>query len=373
MRVGVIVPGFPAAQDAWFLPPIAETQAALQAYADVHVFALSYPPHNATHEWRGVPVQSFGAWKKGAWLPAIITALRREHHRRPFNLLHAYWATEPGLVGALAKQSLGVPLLVTSLGGECVGLPRLPYGAQLRWRWRKLVPYILRRADGVICGSTAQSELVKKIAGSANVRPVLLPLGAKLESALPARTKKSSVRLLAVSALLPVKNIGIILEALAQLPSTVTLEIVGDGPLRSNLEAKTRALGLGERVIFRGWISHEALPEIYANADIFVHASWHEGECFVIEEALAAGLPVVSSRVGIAADVVIPGKNGFLFAPDDRQELTAALRNLLEHPEARRQFGDASRAFAVEELDRARQVEKLFQLYQKIAAHDHSF
>lgn len=366
MRVAVIVPGFPEADESWFLPPVSETQATLQACADVFVFALSYPPQNVTYEWRGVRVRSFGAWKTAAWLPAALSALIAEHRRQPFDLLHAYWATQPGLVGALAKRRLGVPLIITSLGGEFIGLPSLQYGAQLKRRWRKLVPYILRQADYIICGSAAQSELCGKIGGLLEARRVLLPLGAKLEYQPPRRITKESLRLLAVGALLPIKNIGLLLDALAQLPSVVTLEIVGDGPLRRHLEAQARTLGLAKRVVFRGWISHQALPKIYATADVFVHASWHEGECFAIEEALAAGLPVVSSKVGIAGDVVIPGMNGFLFEPGDTAALVAALQHFIERPETCSQFGAASRTIAEEKLDRSRQVEKLIHLYQKI-------
>ncbi|MFQ6115467.1 MAG: glycosyltransferase, partial [bacterium] len=172
-------------------------------------------------------------------------------------------------------------------------------------------------------------------------------------------------RLLAVSALLPVKNIGLILEALKQLLSTVTLEIVGDGPLRPILETQARELGIAQRVVFHGWIPHQALPKIYACADIFVHTSWHEGEGFVIEEALASGLPVVSSKVGIALDVVMPGKNGFLFAPGDIDEFVAALEHLKDRPDECQRFGAVSRAIAEEKLDRSKQVEKLIRLYKR--------
>ena len=78
---------------------------------DIMVFALSHPRTNESYEWQGLPVQCFGACCKGSWLPVSLVSLVKQHSKTKFDLIHAYWATEPGLVGTLAKRIFGIPLL----------------------------------------------------------------------------------------------------------------------------------------------------------------------------------------------------------------------------------------------------------------------
>lgn len=366
LRIAVIIPGFPERNNDWFLPSISKLQVELKKYVDITVFALSHPRSNESYEWQGLPVQSFGAWRKGSWLPVCLVSLVKQHAKTKFDLIHAYWATEPGLVGTLAKRILGIPLLITGLGSEFVSLPEINYGAQLKWRWRRLLPFVLRNADGIIYGSKAQMEMSKKVNGFASGSKILLPIGAEIKSNHIKDKKSHNIRLLTVSSLIAVKNIGIILQAMVKLPKTVTLKIIGDGPLRNDLEELSRNLGLNERVDFMGWIHHEEMYQYHDSSDILVHASVHEGECFAIQEALAAGLPVVSSNVGIAMDVVIPGTNGFLFDPKKPGELTGAINKFVFHPELCQSFATASLAIAQEKLNRLKQVPKLINLYTKM-------
>ena len=210
-------------------------------------------------------------------------------------------------------------------------------------------------------------ELAKKVNGFVSGQKILLPVGVEIKSKLIKDKNSHDIRLLTVSTLTAVKNIGLILQAMVKLPNTVTLKIIGDGPLRKDLEELSRNLGLNERIDFMGWSHHEEMDKYYDSSDILVHASVHEAECFAIQEALAAGLPVVSSNVGIARDVVIPGTNGFLFDPKNPGELASALNKFVNHPALCQSFGTASLAIAQEKLNRLKQVPKLLNLYTKMA------
>jgi teichuronic acid biosynthesis glycosyltransferase TuaC len=123
----------------------------------------------------------------------------------------------------------------------------------------------------------------------------------------PLRERDDRVRLLAIGSLLPVKRVGLILEALARLDSRYTLEVAGKGPLEAALTAQARALGLAERVRFLGEIDGPSLLEALRRTDLVVHASAHEGGSIALLEALATARPVVSTAVGAAPELLAEG------------------------------------------------------------------
>ncbi|HEC35634.1 MAG TPA: glycosyltransferase [Anaerolineae bacterium] len=147
------------------------------------------------------------------------------------------------------------------------------------------------------------------------------------------------------------------------------LWLVGDGDLRPVMEAKAEALGLSQVVRFLG--RRADVPEILADADIFVLASHWEGMPGAIMEAMASGLPVVATCVGGVPELVVDGETGFLVPPGDVQALAAALRRLLDEPELRRRLGHVGHQritthFRLE--DKVREQEEVYiQLYRSNA------
>ncbi|HEX5760593.1 MAG TPA: glycosyltransferase, partial [Thermoanaerobaculia bacterium] len=114
----------------------------------------------------------------------------------------------------------------------------------------------------------------------------------------------------------------------------VTLVLAGDGPQRGELERAAAELAPG-RVRFPGYVPYPELPALYAAADLFVHPAREERWGVSVQEALACGLPVVaSSRVGAAHDLVLPGRNGALYAAGDAEELARRLGEALALPPA---------------------------------------
>ena len=137
---------------------------------------------------------------------------------------------------------------------------------------------------------------------------------------------------LTASRLVPKKNVAGLLHAYpryaAQAPAPLwPLLIVGDGPLKHELEQLSSELGLTGRVCFRGYLSANDMAPLYALASAFILASsYSEQWGLVVNEAMSAGTPVLVSRVcGSAANLVVDGETGFRFDPDDM----AALARLL--------------------------------------------
>ncbi len=107
------------------------------------------------------------------------------------------------------------------------------------------------------------------------------------------------------------------------------LVIAGDGSERGALEAFTRERGL-ERVPFLGYIPYPELPALYAISDLFLHPAREERWGVSVQEALACGLPVItSSRVGAARDLIASGENGATYAAGDDAELARRIDEIL--------------------------------------------
>lgn len=137
------------------------------------------------------------------------------------------------------------------------------------------------------------------------------------------------------------KQIDQIKPVLERVPGT-RLAIIGDGPARADLERHFAGLP----VKFMGYMQGEALSQAYASADIFVFPSALETFGLVVVEAMAAGLPVVSSRVGGVCDVVEEGKTGYTFDVNDIDGMVEGVRRIAVSRERIESMGRAARAFA---------------------------
>jgi colanic acid/amylovoran biosynthesis glycosyltransferase len=150
-------------------------------------------------------------------------------------------------------------------------------------------------------------------------------------------------RLLFVGRLAPAKGVSFLLETIAKIDEAI-LDIAGDGPDRKFLETKAAALGIGGRVRFLGYQSQAEVRDLLRRADVFVMASFAEGLPVVLMEAMAAGVPVVATRIAGIPELVDDGQNGFLVAPSDPSGAATAIRRLLEDAELRNRFAIAGRA-----------------------------
>ena len=160
---------------------------------------------------------------------------------------------------------------------------------------------------------------------------------------------ESGLYFLASARFIPQKNLPMLLRAYARYRETAgaaawPLVLLGDGPLRPELETLVRELGLEHSVSLPGFVQYEALPGFYAGAGAFVHPSTVEPWGLVVNEAMAAGLPVLVSRTcGCAADLVADGENGFLLDPADAGQIAGCLQQVSAPDFPRVRFGEASR------------------------------
>jgi glycosyltransferase involved in cell wall biosynthesis len=139
--------------------------------------------------------------------------------------------------------------------------------------------------------------------------------------------------------------------------------IVGDGPLRQQLQERLQGLGIADRTVLTGL--RRDIPELLAAFDIFVLSSLWEGLPRVLPQAMAAGLPIVCTNAGGAADAVVDGGNGFLVDPYDPDQLAAKVDVLLRHHELRGRMGEEGRR-RVPEFSAIKMVRQIDLLYRRL-------
>jgi colanic acid/amylovoran biosynthesis glycosyltransferase len=157
----------------------------------------------------------------------------------------------------------------------------------------------------------------------------------------PARERDGRARILYVGRLVHEKGVGVLLEALAGLDAELVL--VGDGPRRAELEQRARSLGVHDRVRFAGAVGQDEIRAYYEDADLFCLPSFAEGLPVVLMEAMASGLPVVTTSIAGVPELVEDGVSGLLVRPARPDALREALARVVDDPALRRSFGEAGR------------------------------
>ncbi len=157
------------------------------------------------------------------------------------------------------------------------------------------------------------------------------------------RREHGPLRVLFVGRLVPEKAPDVLLSALAQLPAgTVKARIVGAGPLRDALAAQIDDLGIADRVTLVGPLGQDELPAEYAWADVFCLPSYAEGLPVVLMEAMATGLPVVTTSIAAIPELVVDGVSGAVVPPGRPERVAAALSRLAADPALRIRQGRAA-------------------------------
>jgi glycosyltransferase involved in cell wall biosynthesis len=250
--------------------------------------------------------------------------------------------------GGAAGRPPGFPAVVMSYHSDFVGEAGLK--RFLSVPYARLTRAALEAADVVLAASpqlAARSRFLPAVSSKVRLVPygidttALAPTAACLAGAAELRTRFGGPLALFVGRLVPYKGADVLLRALPAVPE-LRLVMVGDGPLRGELEALAAALGIAHRVAFVGALADEALAAHYRAADVFVLPSVTPNEAFglVQLEAHACGLPVVSTNLPTGVPYVNRHEEtGLVVEPGDISGLAAALNRLVCEADLRRRLG----------------------------------
>lgn len=360
-----------------FVPVWRDMVKALGDRADVVVFPLRLPAAGPPYALDGARVVPLGHGmvrlrRSPAMWRSAVRAVAADHRRRPFDAVLALQAGEPGFVAAIVARRIERPLQVHVAGGElvchralgyglCYGLG---YGSRCRWIERAQVAVALRRADVVTTGCRAMAQRARSglPAGRAH-RVRLAPLGIDpraweanepLVLTGPLAARDTTVpRLLSVADLRPIKDHRLLIHAFARVAAQrpVTLDIVGAGETLAETRALGRQLGVADRIRYWGRVPPVVRHIPFAQAHAFVHASRHEAQGIALIEAAMLGLPIASTRVGVAE--ALPEGGRTLADVGDEDGLVRAIRRALDDATAPLERRAPGRALVSATYDRA--------------------
>ena len=295
------------------------------------------------------------------WAPRLALRLRRERIRA----LHSH------------------EFVMNVYGGAAALLARIPHVATIHGRrWvheqrRRVLAYRLLRRAGMRLVAVSH-DLAGYVAegfelplDALDVVQNGIPLPARADPALRSERRRAARvaaglplegrMVLAVGNLYPVKDHATLLRATARLPEDVRVAIAGRGEEEANLRRLASELGLASRCQLLG--VRDDVERLLAAADVFVQPSRSEGLPLAVLEAMAAGLPVVASRVGGIPEAVVEGRTGLLVEPGEPALLAGALEQVLADADRAASMGEAGRRRSEEEFSIQTMVQRYLRLY----------
>jgi len=342
----------------------------LRAGWRVTALSLAPPPDGPlADEFRaaGVTVDRVARPRPGVD-PMLVVRLARWLRAHHVDLVHTH--NRMSLIyGAPAGRLAGAKVVHTKHGNNPKGGTRLVAGN-----------FSGRFVNAFVAVSPETAEFARKRHEVDERRLLVIPNGIELGRFHPAPAARDRVRrelgidagawvIGTVGRIAPEKNQALLVQAMAPLLGPATrLVIAGDGPLLAALTERVAALGVTGFVHLLG--ARKDVPDLLNALDAFALSSDTEGLPLVVPEAMATGLPVISTAVGGVPSVIEDGQTGFLVARGDEQALRDRAAALRADPAASRAIGDRARAAAIARFSAERMQRDYLELYGRVLARE---
>jgi len=242
---------------------------------------------------------------------------------------------------------------------------------------KSLFRFVGMNTDLITTNSTHTDLLVQKCLSSAASNTFVIPMGINIPDFLNNRKSSSDncrKEILYVGRLIFWKGVQILIEAFSQILKTqydCILIIVGDGPIKGDLEELAYNLHISSSVSFSGNISQKDLNYRYSKANVFVLPSINymeqtEGLGVVLLEAMASGVPVIGSNIGGIPDIIKNEINGLLVPPGDPEALASAIMKILNNPELAEKFAQEGLRTVQERFSWDKISDQFIEIYQEV-------
>jgi glycosyltransferase involved in cell wall biosynthesis len=306
------------------------------------------------HFWRRIEVIE--------WLIKAGFHYRRLLQKNDYDLAHAFFGFPTGW---LCYRNTGkLPYIISLRGSDVPG-----QHARLQLDYKILTPAfraIWKKASTLVACSGGLKDRALLFMPSVSID--VIPNGVELDKFFPAGTKEKSdvLRLLTVGRLSVTKRIEMLIDTVDILHRTackVRLTIVGGGQMEQQLRKIAAEKELRDVIKITGRINSKKMPEVYRNNDIFISASMQEGMSNAMLEAMASGLPIVTTRCEGLSELI--DGNGLIVEQDNIEEIVKAVKRLANNPELYEKMSKAARKQA-EKFNWANVAESYIEQYRKI-------
>jgi len=305
-------------------------------------------------------------------LRALLGLYRMMRTFRP-HIVHTHTA-KAGMLGRLAARVAGVPVVVHTFHGHVL---RGYFGPLTTAFYRAMERGLGASSDVLVAVSDAVKRDLVGLGVAPDAKIRVIPLGLDLEplaGALPRGSLRGEAGVPGdapligiVGRLAPIKDVGTFLRAAAAVRAAVPaarFAVVGDGEERGPLEAERARLGLEGCVFFHGW--RRDMAAVYGDLDVVVNCSRNEGTPVALIEALAAGRPVVATRVGGTPDLLGDGRRGALVPPGDVAALAAGVVDALRRSDPLLARMREGRAYVLAHHSSRRLIDDVDTLYREL-------
>jgi len=297
----------------------------------------------------------------------LVSLLRRNEQRtgKRIDHLHAHFAHDPALIAYLVHRLAGIPFSFTAHARDLYQVPE------------KVLTDRIQRARSVITCCRANLEYLNRIAPSQESKFSLVYHGVNLTDFQSVQDSGASSAsraplILSVGRLVEKKGFQDLLEALLLVKNRgqrFECVIYGDGPLCQQLQEWIEAHGMADEILLKGDRTQQELISVYQNATLFIlipvqtEDGDRDGIPNVLLEAMAVGLPVITTAVAGIPELVDNNQNGLLYQSHDVEGISSGIIELLHNPEKRRQFGSAASKKVKEQFDVAQAAQRLKTLF----------
>jgi glycosyltransferase involved in cell wall biosynthesis len=262
------------------------------------------------------------------------------------DVINAHWIFPQGFIARIVQVITGKKLIITTHGGD-VAILNKP-------KIRTLLQSALRNADKVTYVTRKNSEyVVSQLGENLRKNSILMPMGIYLPAPFT-KALSTQIEVLFIGRLVAIKGVDILLKAFAEAQKTnpnLHLTLLGDGPLRGELERLTVAIGIKEKVDFKGYITGSEKDTYLKNTDIVAISSiidehgYQEGLPVVALEAMAYGKVLIATKTGGLPEL-INDRNGILVEQNDVKDLALKLKGVASDSKKREEISRHARETA---------------------------
>ena len=309
----------------------------------------------------------------------LLKGLSLLNEMRRYDVLHVQFTLPFGLLFALTEGFHRKPVLIHTHGYDVFTIPSMDVGlrrikvadflSKLSWKATSHIVAVCEKAKQVITDEGVSPEKISVLYNGVDesfFRRRKIIEDEKLNTI----REKSDFVLLNVGNLVPVKNHKMLLNAFTRVLKkdetnlNITLVVCGEGPMKGELHAIARRLGIEKNVLFLGRVPHFKMPELYNIADAFILPSLSEAHPWSLLEAMSCELPVTASNVGGIPETL--DDKSLLFEPLKPTDICRAIIYLAEDSRRRKFLGMRNRNIVLKNFTLQKHVTNLCSIYSKI-------